>query len=396
MKKLATITFASFAFFSCERVDFPEANQIIELDCIDANCQELTVPGDPYQVNPDFFGYADPSIRKDVNSTTLWLAYSYPHYKLSGADYVPSVSIHLAKSVDSGNNWIFVKELFQPTPLTNPADANQEGFLDHEVVNLLPVKQDNQNYWLAARLNYFIPTEGGFSARPNNSFFISILKADSPENLTNGEMGTIGGPLTHSGWNVNQTLIPPDLNSDAFFWNEPALYFDEISNKLYLLMVAFVYNGPTPVMNKNNTYVYATTPSGNPSIWNWEYKGILANSSVANELGAERISQVDIAKGKDGELLLILSPDDWNSDKNDFNHKGCKVVEIESLENPSLTRDGSGKLKVHVSITASDSNELGSGASAYDPASETGILFTKRIKTQSSLTANIRITGIRP
>lgn len=396
--KIITLIISIF-FVSCDKDDtiIPDDSiQTLTLDCIIGNCEELIVPSDPYQNNPDFYGYADPSIRKDPNSNTIWFAYSFPHYKMIGTTPVPSVEIHLSKSIDNGNNWSFVKKLFEPLQLNNPANPSQNGFLDHEVVNLLPVSHNNQDFWLAARLNYFIPEVGGFSARPNNSFYISIHKSDTPENLTNGEVGTIGGSFTHHSWNVNQTLIPPDLSSEAFFWNEPALYFDNSNNKLYLIMVAFVYNGSTPVMSKNNTYVYSTTPSGNPSTWNWEYKGILSNSSIANELGGQRISQTDIAKSKDGNLLLVLTPDDWNSNKNDFNHKGCKVVEIESLENPSLKRDNKGNLKIYASITASDANDLGSGASAYEPSSDTGILFTKREKTSSSLTASIWITRVKP
>ena len=107
-----------------------------------------------------------------------------------------------------------------------------------------------------------------------------------------------------------------------------------------------------------------------------------ANVDQLGFLGGEKITQVDVSKGTDGKLLLICTPDDFNYDLNDYNHKGCKVVEIKSLENSTLERDNSGKLRIWASITASDSNKLGSGASAYDPNSETGILFTKRIKTQ--------------
>lgn len=395
MKRLILLSILNLALVSCQKsevVSPDDTTQTIYLDCVGSNCLEFIVPGDPYQSNPDFYGYADPSIRKSLNSKTLWVAYSFPHYKMIGSNPVPSVSIHLSKSEDNGTNWSFVKTLFAPDQMNNPADPGVTGFLDHETVNLLPVS----DYWLAVRLNYFIPEIGGYSARPGNSFHITVLKADSPENLTTGDKGTIGGSLTHSGWNVNQTLIPPDLTSDAFFWNEPALYYDEANSKLYLIMVAFVFYGPKPVMDKNKTYVYSTSPTGNPSTWNWEYKGILSDASIASELGGERISQPDIAKGQDGKFLLILSPDDWNYEKNDFNHKGCKVVEIISLENPSLERDSQGKLRVRVSITASDANDLGSAASSYDPASNTGILFTKRAKTDTSLTANIWKTGIKP
>ena len=366
------------------------------IDCLDANYDELIVPGDSYQVNPDFHGYADPSIRKDPNSDTLWFSYSFPHYKLHGTDWVPSVSIHLSKSLDNGVTWSFEKKLFEPIAMNNPANTSQEGFLDHETVNLIPVSYSGEEFWCAARLNYFIPKIGGFAARPNNSFHISIIKASTPSELTNGNVGTIGGNFTHSTWNVNSTLIPPDLISTYFFWNEPGLYFDSTLNKLYLVMAAFAYNGSLPDLSKSNVYVYSTVPDGNPDTWAWTYNGKLVGESEANELGGQKVTQTDISKGIDGKLLLICTPDDYNDTLNDYNHKGCRVVEIKSLETPKLERDCQGNLKVRVSISASDSNELGSGASAYDPSSVTGILFTKRIKTSTNLTANIRKTLLKP
>lgn len=399
MNRLILLLILSLIVFSCgkENNDNPlDETETVFLDCLNSVCEELIISGDSYQNNPDFFGYADPSIRKDPSSNTIWLSYSFPHYKLLEGTYVPSVAIHLAKSEDSGLSWNFVKKMFEPIEMSNPANVDQLGFLDHETVNLIPISLNAQSFWCAARLNYFIPKTGGFAARPNNSFHISIIKANSPEELTSGEIGTIGGSFTHAAWNTNATLVPNDLTSDYFFWNEPALFFDNELNKLYLVMAAFVYNGSTPNISKSNVYVYSTTPSGSPENWEWSYKGILVNESIANELGGEKITQVDVSKGTDGKLLLICTPDDYNYDLNDYNHKGCKVVEIKSLENATLERDNSGKLRIRVSITASDTNELGSGASAYDPNSETGILFTKRIKTQTSLTANIRKTNLKP
>ncbi|GAB4336129.1 MAG: hypothetical protein OHK0038_14260 [Flammeovirgaceae bacterium] len=400
-------TYYMFVFLiltiACNKSDDPsvvpdDSTVTQNIDCIGENgCTEFIVPNDSYDSNPSFYGYADPSIRKELNSNTLWLAYSYPHMKVIGENNVPSVEIHLAKSSDNGMNWQFVKKLFEPIAINNPANPNQSGFLDHETLNLLPINKDNENFWLAARLNYFIPTVGGFSERPSNSFYITILKANTPENLTTStEKQLIGGSLTHSSWNVHQILIPPDLNSSYFFWNEPALYYDTNNSKLYLIMVAFVYDGKTPVIEKHNTYVYATNPTGNPETWTWEYKGILVNQAIANELGAQKVSQTDLAKGKDGKLLLIASPVDWVVAENDYNNKGCKVIEVKSLEVPELERDSKGKLRIRTSITASDANNLGSGASAYDPNSETGILFTKRQKTTAQLIAKIHKTGAKP
>ena len=306
------------------------------------------------------------------------------------------MAIHLAKSDDLGISWSLVKNLFEPTSMNNPANTSQPGYLDHEVINLLPIPTGSTSEWLAVRLNYFVPTTGGFAARPNNSFYISIVKANSPENLDNGQIGTIGGNLTHAAWNVNSTLIPADLTADYFFWNEPALYYDPANGKLYLIMVAFVYNGTAPVMSKNNVYVYSTTPTGHPNSWAWQLNGTLINSSIANELGAERVSQVDIARGTDGKLVLVCSPDDYNNAAKDFNHKGCKVLEVKSLENPSLERDANGKLKIRTIITASDANDLGSAASSYDPTSASGILFTKRIKNTTQFTTSIWKTKLKP
>jgi hypothetical protein len=406
LKNILLPVLVCFFTISCNKDDNAQSitppTSPITFDCVaGSGAEEFIVTGDPYNTftppgYPPFNGYADPSIRKEPNSNRIWLAYSFPHIKQVDSNYVPSVAIHLAKSEDLGSNWSFVKKLFEPIRMNNPANTSQAGYLDHEVINLLPVSTSSTTDWLAVRLNYFVPTIGGFAARPNNSFYISIVKSTSPDNLDNGQVGTIGGNLTHAAWNANTTLIPPDLAADYFFWNEPALYFDASNGKLYLIMVAFVYNGSIPIMSKNNVYVYSTTPTGNPNSWNWQLNGTLVNSEIANELGGERVSQVDLTKGADGKLLLVCSPDDLNIAQNDFNHKGCKVLEIKSLENPSLERDTDGKLKIRTIITASNANDLGSAASSYDAASATGILFTKRIKNSTQFTTSIWKTKLKP
>ena len=108
------------------------------------------------------------------------------------------------------------------------------------------------------------------------------------------------------------------------------------------------------------------------------------------------MTQAEIVKGTDGKLLMVATPDDWNSTAQDFTHKGCKVVEINSLSTPALERTTGGQLKVRAIITASDANSLGSGASSYDPNSSTGILFTRRTKTATEFTARIWKTGLKP
>jgi hypothetical protein len=161
------------------------------LDCIPGTgaCTELKIQGDAPYALPNgtaspFSGYADPSLRKDPQSGTLWLSYSWPNYHLVDGRRVPSVDVHLAKSTDGGSSWTFVKSLWPSTPISNPANPSQNGFLENEASNLLPVLEGNTVTWYAVRLNYFMPDIGGANALSVNSFHIRVFKAASPEVLT--------------------------------------------------------------------------------------------------------------------------------------------------------------------------------------------------------------------
>jgi hypothetical protein len=374
----------------------------LRLDCIPASgpCRELKVAGDASYRFPDnsaspFSGYADPSIRKDPQSNTLWLSYSWPNYHLGSVQHTPSIDTHLAKSTDGGSTWTFVKSLWPSTPLTNPADPTQKGYLESEVSNLLPVLEGGRVTWYAARLSYFMPEQGGVAKRPVSSFQLRLFKAVSPEALSDAPYAVLGMDLTPAAWGVSQNLqsLSPDLKA-VTIWNEPALNYE--GGRLYLVTVGFAYNAQGAVMSKNGVFVFSTDPSGAPDTWQWTYNGQLAGPKEASELGGERLTQTDIVRGVDGRLLLVASPDEWNASLKDYNHKGCVVIEIQSLSTPRLARDANGRLVVRAVISASDSNELGSAACSYDPASSTGILFTRRIKSSTELTVSIWSTGVRP
>jgi|GEM_PF-648537 hypothetical protein len=372
------------------------------LDCIPgSSCRALKIQGDAHYTLPNgkpspFAGYADPSLRQDPLNKTLWLGYSYPNYHFDAGKQTPGVDIHLAKSGDGGNSWTLVKNLFPSTPLPNPARPNENGYLDHEVINLLPVVENNRVTWYAARLDYFVPNVGGYAARANNSFHLRVFKADSPEALNDAPFALLSSNLTATEWGAHQNLqtLNPEL-SDVGFWNEPALAFED--GRLYLATVAFVYDrSGNPVMNRNNVYVFSTEPTGAPNTWRWIFNGTLARARDANELGAQRLTQIDLARGADGKWLLIATPDDWHTTLRDYNHKGCQALEIQSLKNPALARGADGKLRVRAIITASDSNELGSAACTYDPGSASGIVLTRRVKTANELTVSLWQTGIKP
>lgn len=376
-------------------------SETLQADCgVGETCKELVIRGDSKSTLPDgsaspFSGYADPTIRQGDDGV-LWLSYSWPHLKFVNRRPVPSVDIHLAKSVDEGKTWDFVTTLFTAMPIANPAAPSQTGYLDYEVVNLLPATVNGQTTWFGVTLNYFVPEQGGMALRPSDSFHIRVYQADNPTDLTNAPYAVLGGGVTNPAWNPNQFLIPDDMNAadeKSFFWNEPSLYFE--NGTLYLIMVAFNLRNRQDI-SRDAVYVFAATPDGEPASWQWEYKGELLGNAEAKMLGATRFTQVDVVRGKNGDLLLIASPDDWNTEFGDYNHKGCVALEIASLEEPSIQKDASGNVLLRARISDSQANELGSAACSYDPNSTTGILLTRRNKTQESLTASIWQTFVQP
>ncbi|MCB9790608.1 hypothetical protein H6764_01150, partial [Candidatus Nomurabacteria bacterium] len=376
----------------------------LSLDCLDnSDCPSLSIDGTaPFEINNNipspFSGFADPTIRKDPASNRLWMAYSWPNMHInSPTDYSPAVDINYAHSDDGGDTWTFDGSLWPSVSAVNPVNGDS-GYIDHEVANILPVEENNQFKWYGVRLDYFIPESEGFGQRPIGSFLLKVTRADSVVGLKTSETATLAGRKGSSEWGIDQYLS--DLNaasSKCEFWNEPALYYE--NNKLYLVArcIQFARNRKDPDTSKSDLLVFSTAPTGAPSEWNWSYEGKLAGTAEATELGSgDGLTQVDIAKGQDGQLLAIVTPDIYDPELNDYVHYGCRAVEINSLDTPGFRRDGDGKIIVRAVVTASDLVERGPAACSYDPASSTGIIMTRRDKTDITLIASLHSTGLKP
>jgi len=377
------------------------AQPVPSVDCVPGapGCEPLRIRGDAPYILPNgkpspFSGFADPCLRRDPEDGTLVLAYSWPHFIFEGKEHIPGVSLKYAVSKDEGRTWEHRGILWEPEARSNPARSGMPGLLDHETISFWPVREGEATRWFAARLNYFVPRSGGYAARPNDSFHISVTEADSFAGLMKArDWSRLGGSLTHPAWKA-YALVPPELKGAYFFWNEPSVLYE--GGRLYLILVAFVYQGADPDMPRNEVFVYSTLLEGRPSSWVWEYEGRLVSSADARELGGQRLSQTEVTRGTDGRLLLLATPDDWVPGLRDFNHKGTVILEIESLERSALRRDAEGRLVVLGRITASDAGPLGSAAASYDPSSATGVLLTRRKKDAGTLTAEIWTTGLRP
>ena len=308
---------------------------------------------------------------------------------------MPGVDIHLARSADGGESWSSRGTLWASEPDTDRGGDGQRGYTSHEVSNLFARQTKDGVVWYGARLDYFLPENGGFRRRPPGSLRIAVMQAESPEELDAAPMQVLGSAATARGWGVDVYLssLSPEVR-DCGIWNEPALAARD--DTLYLALRCLRYTGRQPRVANSDIVVFATEPEGVVRDWRWRYVGRLAGGAEARELGGVGLTQIELSHGEDGHLLLITSPDDWNEQLQDFVHYGCRVIEVASLDPPKLARDEEGRLKVRASITASDQNPLGPGACGHDPASATGVVLVRRHKSEGGMTASMHSTGVKP
>jgi hypothetical protein len=363
-------------------------------DCLAASsdCPEISIKGDapatfPNGTDSSFRGYADPSIRKDPNSNRLWMTYSWTsiHFE-SLKNHVPMVDIHLSYSDDGGKTWHYQGPLWSAYKDTNKGGDQGVGYTSVEVSNILPIITEAGTTWIGARAEYFLPMPGGFQKRDPDSIRLLISKAPSLPELRSGPFVTIGTDHTSKAWGIDMNLsaLSPELKK-CYIWNEPALTYD--NGTLYMALECLQRSG---TKLGGSIVVFSTKPLGDVKSWKWQYNGELAGSNEGNELGGEGVTQVELAKGVDGKLLAILSPEE-----NQTNHMGCRVVEVDSLEKPKLARVKE-KLVVRSTITASDLGKAGPGACAYDPASATGVIVVRRMLENKEFVTTLNATGLKP
>lgn len=367
-------------------------------DCAFPACPEIRIAGDEASTLPTgapspFRGFADATVRLQPGSDRLWMAYSWPSVRRVDGDLqarsrgrggsVPQVDVHLAYSDDHGRSWRFSKTLWSPTPFTGP--DGEVGHMSHEVANLLPVREADGVVWYGARLDYFLPDDGGFRKRPPQSFRIMLGRADSPGELAQARSIAIGSMATDRAWGMDVDLVrlSPETRHCAL-WNEPAMYHD--GKELFLVLSCMAFQGKTPDLSRSDLVVFATRTEGAMTDWRWRYAGKLAGATEAKALGGERLTQIELAESRDGRLLAIMTPDTWNAEAGDFVHRGCVAVEVEQANRSlRLARESDGRLRIAARITASDAGAAGTAACTYDPASDTGIILGRRNKVEVGL-----------
>ena len=360
-----------------------EGRPVESVDCRAAGaCPQLEVSGDAPATTPGVFkGFADPAVARDpAMPGRLWLAYSWPHILAGRAPdgstvFMAAVSTHLARSDDSGLSFTYVGEPWPTVRMPDPEGSGENGIISSETASLVAMESDGAVTWYGAHLRYFLRPETGYNPNYATSWHVRIGAAPSPLELATAAEAVLGVSAT-------DIVYRPDVRLDELaglpltrcaMLNNPALFAAD--GTLYLVVECLAFVGTTLDFQNTTTQVCATTPTGAPSTWTWRHAGMLADHTLALELGADTIQQPEMSRAADGTPLVILTPaNDDDAVAVGTTAEGCVALELVSLEPPRLRRDCDGRAVVRTLITGT-----GIGACTHDSESLTGIITTSKI-----------------
>ena len=324
----------------------------------DARCPELAIEGAPH-AQAWFRGIGDPSLEHDPETGALWLAYSW--LDVAGPDF--AIRTQLARSDDRGRSFSVTSSANEVE--RRPDARGRAGLWVHEVPTLARVGRGD---WRLAWLSYFDPLGAG--PREYAEPRLRAARAAAPERL--------GAPVT--------LLSPPHEGCAAL--TEPTLFAED--GQLWLAASCIVFWLGTRRPERERLLLWRDTGEG------WTHAGALLDAADARALGGDRVEQADLARARDGSLLLFVTP---IREGEDPAHQGCVVLEVEDLAGARVRRHAEGSPFVRAVLTA-DGNGLGPGTCTYDAASETGVLLViTRFDLASDppdLLFSLRRTGFHP
>jgi len=353
-------------------------------------CPALIPRGESIDISL-FRGMADPSVRQDPASGRLWMAYSWPNMIVSRT---PGVQLHLARSDDQGDTWTYDSTLFTNPLIRNPITGRMN-YVSNEVIDLWPAAPF---IWYSVRLVYLIDPGQSIYAQPT-SWHFRVSRAIGPRELPDAAEARLGFGATDARYGVDVSLpsLSPELAGCVLF-NEPSII--TTGGAVYLAAQCLWANSGGMAPQSDFYALFSTSAEGPPSTWVWRYVGKLAGPAEARELdNHEKWVQLNLSKGPTGTFRAVFTPTNFDPSFQMDAHSGCKMLELISLDPPVWRRDANGQLVTLASITSSDNPYPGPAACAYDPASSTGVLMTRR-PTMSGPPQGwswvIHRTGLRP
>jgi hypothetical protein len=379
-----------------------EGGGLLSIDCTatNPNCPALTMPPDmPDDAHAT--GFADPSMRRDPATGTLWMSYSYLDTFTVGSVSTRVIELHLASSLDDGKTWTYAgSPLFTHEQVTTQADGAGPGagpyYTSHEVSNLYPVEIGGSVTWVMIYKYYTVVSGGSpvagadggvdFTDFTASSMLVLASGGATPEGLGSAPSVRLGAAGTKNTVDVDLSALSSDVAGCAQL-DEPALMTTG-DGKLYLAAFCLPLTAGGSVDYPNGKYVvFSTTPAtGDPTSWTWAYEGTLAGPQQASLLGScwQYWWQLDLAKRQDGTLLAVVSPAKTGT------VGGCQVAEIASLSPPSI-----GNYVELASITTSDN--VSGDACTYEPTSSTGVvIFRGPYAVTDGKVATLNATGLSP
>lgn len=365
--------------------------------CDGGRCPAITVAGDGPAGNPGTFrGYADPTIAHDpLAPQRVWLAYSWPHLVPGRAPggagvLMAAVATHLARSDDGGRSFSYAGELWPAIPTRDPEGSGASGLSSSETPSLAAIVSGGATTWFGVHLRYFLEPETGYHPKYATSWTVRVGAAASPEALASAPEAVLGvsgtSPVYRPDARLDQLAGVP-LPRCAML-NNPTLFAQD--GTLYLIVECLAFVGTTLDFGQSTTRVFATVPAGPPSTWTWRHAGVLADHSLARELGDDTVQQPDVSLAADGRPIAIVTPAHADASVEVGTvGDGCVALELLSIDPPALARDCSGRVVVRARVEGSPV-----GACTHDPRAAGGIVATKQ--TAGGGNWMIHTTGLRP
>ena len=382
----------------CATIGTAAAGDTIDCSWPVTKCPTIEIAGDRPSWTQTFSGYADPSIVADPSDKDrYWLAYSYLEGKRATGVRgnpvgVPHVATHLARSDDGGQTWRFEATLWDSELAPDPEGKSPSSYFGSETPSLTVVRSGGRTTWYSVRLWYFLEPESAYKPRFGTGWTMRVARADgpSPAALAGADDVVLGVRTTAPGYgaSVDLNALAPEL-SDCAMWNNPIVTAQ--SGRLYLVAECLVFRGTEVVAERTRMVVLSSEAAGAPKQWKWRYDGVVADRALALALGGERLVSAEIQRGRDGQLLFIVSP---QSGKGIFGH-GCVAMELESLDPPRIRRDPSGALVIRARQTSKPDARWRTGGCTYSAGSAGG-LITVGAATARGLRASLHRTGLQP
>ena len=353
----------------------------------DASCPEIAVAGDPPATlgggPAPFRGYGDPSLELDPETGELWMAYSWLDVNVSDPGPPPvidfGVRTHLAKSVDGGATFQFVREV-NATSLIQHPDSGADGWSIHEVPT---ITRKPDGTWEALWLTYF-DSVGGAIGSGHLDFYYTKSTAAAPDGLGDSVVPWIRGSLTSPSFGAVHNLSAMPQLAGCTTFTEPSLITRGGETYLATNCVVFIAGVRRPDLER---LVLLREDGGG-----YDYIGELLDHDDAVDNGGERIEQADLVVAQNGAVLLIGTPIQAATP----NHLGCVVFEVTDPDTASVRRDGSGTAVKVMEITGDDPL-LGAGLCTYNAESATGVVMVLHDQDPpTEVVFSMRATGQHP